>query len=169
MSADGEIMRLGNISEDRVRHLLALYDLTLATVPAAQDIPGSFWGDCEAGLIGATVYARPDTPVHSILHEACHLMVMPAHRRATVHTDATDSAAEEDAACYLQLLLSDCIPGFGFDRACRDMDHWGYSFRLGSAKAWFRQDAEDALAFLRKQALFPLPAPVRALQLGLEA
>jgi len=77
--------------------------------------------------------------------------------------------AAEDFAYYLQLLLSDCIPGFGFDRACRDMDHWGYSFRLGSAKAWFRQDAEDALAFLREQALFPLPAAVRALQLGLEA
>ena len=25
-----------------------------------------------------------------------------------------------------------------------DMDTWGYSFRLGSARAWFEGDAEDA-------------------------
>ncbi len=27
---------------------------------------------------------------------------------------------------------------------CRDMDEWGYSFRLGSAANWFAEDAEDA-------------------------
>src|SRR5690606_36005409 len=42
-----------------------------------------------------------DTPVHSMLHEACHLIVLPPERRAAVHTDATDSVAEEDATCYL--------------------------------------------------------------------
>jgi hypothetical protein len=29
-----------------------------------------------------------------------------------------------------------------------DMDRWGYTFRLGSAQAWFEQDAEDALEWL---------------------
>ena len=29
-----------------------------------------------------------------------------------------------------------------------DMDEWGYTFRLGSAKKWFEEDAEDALEWL---------------------
>jgi hypothetical protein len=28
------------------------------------------------------------------------------------------------------------------------MDEWGYSFRLGSTRAWFEQDAEDARLWL---------------------
>ena len=31
---------------------------------------------------------------------------------------------------------------------CRDMDAWGYTFRLGSAQAWFEQDADDARRWL---------------------
>ena len=50
--------------------------------------------------------ARADTPVHSLLHEAGHLIVLPPERRAGVHTDATDSIAEEDAVCVLQALLA---------------------------------------------------------------
>jgi hypothetical protein len=30
-----------------------------------------------------------------------------------------------------------------------DMDAWGYSFRLGSTRAWFEADAEDAREFLQ--------------------
>ena len=30
----------------------------------------------------------------------------------------------------------------------QDMDAWGYSFRLGSTRAWFESDAEDARAWL---------------------
>ena len=30
----------------------------------------------------------------------------------------------------------------------QDMDTWGYTFRLGSARAWFEQDAEDAREWL---------------------
>ena len=111
-------------------------------------IPGSYWGECEAGLVGCNVYARDDTPLHSVLHEASHLLVMPEARRTQVHTDATDSLAEEDAACYLQILFSQCLPGVGGARLMADMDAWGYSFRLGSASAWFERDAEDALNFL---------------------
>ena len=29
-----------------------------------------------------------------------------------------------------------------------DMDAWGYSFRLGSSRAWFENDAEDACKWL---------------------
>lgn len=94
------------------------------------------------------MYARGDTPVHSLLHEAGHLMVMPPERRDAVHTDAADTPRDEDAVCYLQLLLADALPGFGRERAFADMDDWGYTFRLGSAKAWFERDAEDAATYL---------------------
>ena len=68
-------------------------------------------------------------------------------------TDAGGDVAEENAVCYLQVLLADEIPGFGRDRMFADMDAWGYSFRLGSARAWFEQDAEDARAWLFDQGL----------------
>lgn len=142
------VLRLHDIGFDAPAALLARYGLTLHRVADGEPIPGSYWGDSEAGLIGCTVQARADTPVHSLLHEACHLIVLPPERRATVHTDATDSVAEEDATCYLQILLADWLPGVGRDRLMADMDAWGYSFRLGSARAWFEHDAEDARAFL---------------------
>ena len=83
-----------------------------------------------------------------MLHEACHLIVLPRERRVKVHTDATDSVAEEDATCYLQILLSERLPGVGSARLMADMDAWGYTFRLGSARAWFERDALDARAWL---------------------
>lgn len=128
--------------------LLAQFDLRLEITPANQAIPGSFWGDDEAGLIGDLVYARCDTPVHSVLHEACHAICMDDERRANLHTDAGGEYAEEDAVCYLQILLSDRLLGMGRKRMFADMDAWGYSFRLGSAQAWFEQDAQDARDWL---------------------
>ena len=155
--ADAAVLRLRDINIGQVRHLLGLFSLQLQLVPVESPIPGSYWGECEAGLIGSCVYARADTPVHSLLHEACHLIVLDPARRAAVHTDATDSVPEEDATCYLQLLLADRLDGFGFARACADMDCWGYSFRLGSANAWFSRDAEDAREFLAQRGLLPVP------------
>lgn len=160
--ADAAVVRLRDIAIGQARQLLGLFDLELVLVPDGEAIPGSYWGECEAGLIGTRVYARADTPVHSLLHEACHLIVLPPEKRAAVHTDASDSVPEEDATCYLQLLLADRIAGFGFARACADMDAWGYSFRLGSARAWFEQDADDARAFLRVRGILPLPVPAEA-------
>ena len=130
------------------RALLARFGLELVDIGPGEAIPGSFWGDAEAGIIGSRVYARADTPLHSLLHEAGHLMVMPPERRAGVHTDASDTPRDEDAVCALQLLLADELPGFGRERAFADMDAWGYTFRLGSARAWFDNDAEDAFAHL---------------------
>jgi len=127
--------------------------LTLQRVADGDAIPGSFWGECEAGIIGSTVHARGDTPVHSLLHEACHLIVLPPERRAGVHTDATDSIEEENAVCVLQALLGDALPGVGRDRVLADMDAWGYTFRLGSAAAYVEHDAEDAWAWLQARGL----------------
>jgi hypothetical protein len=55
--------------------------------------------------------------------------------------------------CYLQILLSDLLPGIGIERAFEDMDAWGYSFRLGNTRAWFYEDAEDAQRWLLKHGL----------------
>lgn len=150
-----DVLRVGTVGFEPCAALLASHGLLLERVAEGTAIPGSYWGECEAGLIGVTVYARADTPVHSLLHEACHLIVMPAERRALVHTDATDSVAEEDATCYLQILLADHLPGVGRDRLLQDMDTWGYTFRLGSARAWFENDADDARAFLDERGLLP--------------
>lgn len=144
------MLTLGDVDRFCVAKLLRDCGLELVLVDDGASIPGSYWGDSEAGVISSCVYARADTPVHSVLHEASHLLVMPEHRRASVHTDASDSLLEEDAACYLQILLADAVPGVGCERLMSDMDAWGYSFRLGSAKAWFEGDAEDALQFLQQ-------------------
>lgn len=148
-----DVLRVVDLPFEDLADLLARHDLRLRTVEDGVPIPGSFWGDPEAGVIGSTVYARGDTPVHSLLHEACHLIVLPPERREQVHTDATDSDIEEDATCYLQIVLADDLPGVGSDRLMSDMDAWGYSFRLGSTKAWFEKDAEDAQAWLTERGL----------------
>lgn len=147
------VLRLGQLGFDAPAALLARYGLTLQRVDDGVPIPGSFWGDEEAGLIGTTVYARADTPVHSLLHEAGHLIVMPPDRRLDVHTNATDSIEEEDATCYLQIVLADALPGVGRERLMADMDAWGYSFRLGSTRAWFEHDAAEAKTFLTSRGL----------------
>jgi hypothetical protein len=128
--------------------LLARYGIDLRLVAAAESIPGSYWGESEAGLKGGTLHARLDTPLHSILHETAHHICMTPERRAGLDTDAGGDFAEEDAVCYLQILLADELTGLGRERMCRDMDDWGYSFRLGHARAWFEQDADEARAWL---------------------
>ena len=149
----GAVMCLRDVGFAAVSALLSHHGLELRHVTPDSPIPGSYWGEPEAGVIGATVYARDDTPVHSLLHEACHLLVLPPARRLAVHTNATDSIEEEDATCYLQILLADELPGVGRERLMQDMDAWGYSFRLGCAKAWFVHDAADASEFLRARGL----------------
>jgi hypothetical protein len=155
------VLTLADIERAAVDPLLAAYGLQLVDVVPGEAIPGSYWGDAEAGVIGACVYARPDTPVHSLLHEACHLIVLPPERRATVHTDASDSDIEEDATCYLQIVLADALPGVGRERLMQDMDTWGYSFRLGSTRAWFEGDADDARQWLAERRLLPGRAATR--------
>ncbi|SIQ03719.1 hypothetical protein [Solilutibacter tolerans] len=143
-----DVMRMRDVGFDAASSLLARYGLVLHRVEDATPIPGSYWGECEAGIIAHDVYARDDTPVHSLLHEAGHLIVLPADRRTSVHTDATDSIDEENAVCVLQSLMANEIPGFGRDRLFADMDAWGYTFRLGSARAYVEQDAEEAWRWL---------------------
>jgi hypothetical protein len=128
--------------------LLDRYGLELMLVAPEEVIPGSFWGEREAGLMGSRIYARLDTPVHSVLHETAHFICMTPERRAGLDTDAGGDDAEESAVCYLQIVLAGSLPNIGRERMCRDMDDWGYTFRLGGAAAWFARDAEDARQWL---------------------
>ncbi len=142
-----------DLAAGQLAELLARFGLTVAEVAPGQPIPGSFWGEPEAGLIGDRLYVRADTPLHSALHEACHYICMDESRRQGLHTDAGGDYAEENGVCYLQILLMEHLPGLGREQAFADMDAWGYSFRLGSARAWFESDAEDARAWLLEHGL----------------
>jgi len=147
------VLRVADTGIVALQNLFSDHGLMLELAASDEPIPGSHWGDDEAGLIRNTLYARSDTPVHSVLHEACHWLLMDESRRARLHTDAGGTSMEENAVCYLQILLSDKLPMMGRDRMFKDMDAWGYSFRLGSAKSWFEQDAEDALQYLSQHHL----------------
>lgn len=127
-----------------VRAILRRYGLELVIVPPDEPIIGSYWGESEAGLVANRVYARLDTPLHSLLHEASHSIVMGEARRAALDRDAGGDHAEENSVCYLQILLADEVPAYGRVEMWRDMDAWGYTFRLGSARAWFENEADDA-------------------------
>jgi len=131
-----------------IKALLGKYNLNLILVDNNLDIPGSYWGDSEAGLISNNIYVRNDTPVHSMLHESCHFICLDDQRRKNLDTDAAGDYDEENAVCYLQIILSDLIPEMGMQRMMQDMDSWGYTFRLGSAKKWFEEDASDAFDWL---------------------
>ncbi|HEY5776991.1 MAG TPA: hypothetical protein VIS57_12940 [Xanthomonadales bacterium] len=152
-SAHRNVMRLADADPTALSGLLSKYGLTLTMVPAGEDIPGSFWGDEEAGLIANELLVRADTPLHSILHEACHYVCMDRTRREGLDTDAGGDYDEENAVCYLQVLLADQLEQFGKMRIFADMDRWGYTFRLGSAQAWFEKDADDARAYLLNRGL----------------
>jgi len=148
-----DVQRVRDVREAGVAALLGRYGLDLVIVDDSADIPGSFWGNPEAGIAGRSVYVRGDTPVHSLLHEACHVVCMDPARRAALDTDAGGDDLEEAAVCYLQILLSDVLPEVGRERLMEDMDRWGYSFRLGSARRWFDEDADDARRWLLDRGL----------------
>lgn len=139
-----------------LENLLASYGLKLSYVAPGKPIPGSYWGEPEAGLVGHAIFARPDTPLHSVLHESGHILCMNAERRSRLHTDAGGNDAEESAVCYLQIVLAGAL-GVDVSEITGDMDAWGYSFRLGSARAWYLHDAEDAFTWLVQHGLLAGP------------
>lgn len=133
--------------------LLGRYGLTLSLVAEGAVIPGSFWGDAEAGLRGNCLYVRADTPLHSALHETGHFVCLDDSRRGSLDTDAGGDDLEEAAVCFLQIVLADEFANVGRSALCEDMDAWGYSFRLGSAARWFAEDADDARLWLLRHDL----------------
>jgi hypothetical protein len=150
------MMTVAEIGVDLLTRLFAGTGLGVVLVEAGEPIPGSYWGESEAGLIRHQLFVRQDTPLHSALHEAAHYLCMDPARREVLDRDAGGDYAEEDAVCYLQVLLIDRIaaladPGrFNRQQLFADMDTWGYTFRLGSAQRWFESDAEEARQWLEQ-------------------
>jgi hypothetical protein len=147
------VLLINAIDRLSLQLVLDRYGLALHLVAPDELIPGSYWGDREAGLVGSEIFARLDTPVHSVLHESAHFICMTPERRAGLDTDAGGDDAEESAVCYLQIILAQSLPNVGSQRMCRDMDEWGYTFRLGSAARWIEQDAEDACDWLIRRGI----------------
>lgn len=136
-----------------LKQLLQRYHLDVNWVADDQPIPGTWFGEPEAGIIKNQLYVRTDTPIHSALHESCHYICMDDKRRQRLDTNAEGDYEEENGVCYLQILLADFIPGMSQKQMMQDMDDWGYTFRLGSAQRWFEQDAEDTQQWLLKYKL----------------
>ena len=147
------VLTCNDISLDALSGLLARFGLILETVADGAPIPGSWFGEPEAGIIDRRVLVRRDTPVHSALHESCHLICMDEARRSTLHTNAGGDYDEENAVNYMEITLGSRLPGVGRERILADMDAWGYTFRLGSARAWLEEDAEDARQWLLQHSL----------------
>ena len=144
-----EVLRVGPEADASILALTRRFGVEVRHLAADETLPGSYWGDSEAGLRGNVLYVRADTPLHSLLHELSHFVCMTSERRAGLDRDAGGDDAEECAVCYLQIVLADELPQLGRERMFADMDAWGYTFRLGSSRAWFEQDAVDARIWLR--------------------
>lgn len=147
-AAHFEVLTVADVQLGTLVSLLGRYKLELVMQNAGEPITGSFWGDPEAGVMRDKVYARDDTPIHSLLHETCHVICMTRDRRGRLDCDAGGDDLEEAGVCYLQVVLAANIGAVGRERLMRDMDAWGYSFRLGNTRDWFEQDAGDARQFL---------------------
>lgn len=151
--SEATVLTCRELAEGALELLFRAYGLRVEWIGDGAEIPGSHWGAPEAGLLGDRLLVRQDTPVHSALHEGCHWLCMDDARREILDTDAGGDDTEECGVCLLQILLADSLPGVGRDRLCRDMDAWGYSFRLGSTRAWFEEDAEDGRQWLLREGL----------------
>ncbi len=148
---ESAVLNCDENTRSQLAALLSPYGIKIISVEDGKNIPGSFFGEREAGLIADKLYLRDDTPIHSALHESCHYICMDPLRRAKLDTDAEGDYDEENGVCYLQILFANKIPHMGKKRMMQDMDSWGYTFRLGSAQVWFEQDAEDAQQWLQSR------------------
>ncbi|WP_298644081.1 hypothetical protein [uncultured Cardiobacterium sp.] len=153
MTRPVNVQRCADINLSALSSLLGEYGLNVELLPVEADIPGSYWGAPEAGLVKNTLYIRPDTPTHSALHEAGHWICMDDARRANLHTDAGGTVLEECAVNYLQILLAEALPDVGRAQMLADMTAWGYNYREGSVYAWLEGDAIDAIRWLQEHRL----------------
>ena len=148
-----DVLRVGSEPHSSLAELARRYGAELVVCAAGEALPGSYWGESEAGLQGNRLFVRPDTPLHSLLHELSHFICMSAERRTSLDRDAGGDDDEECGVCYLQILLADELPPLGRKRMLGDMDRWGYTFRLGSAGEWFADDAADARRWLQERGI----------------
>jgi len=152
-AAPGAVLVLADGYLAPVGALLARHGLAMRCVAGDAPIPGSYHGAPEAGVVGHDVWVRADTPLHSVLHEACHSICMDGARRAALERDAGGDFDEENAVCVLQILLADELAGVGAARMMDDMDRWGYTFRLGSARRWYAEEAGEPRHWLAREGL----------------
>ena len=82
------MLLVGDLPIQSLQGLLQRFGLNLIVESSDQAITGSFWGDSEAGIVAHNVFVRPDTPLHSLLHETCHTICMDESRRAGLERDA---------------------------------------------------------------------------------
>ena len=150
------VVELQELDKTVVERLLAVYGLELIRVRSGAEIPASYWGAPEAGIAARSLFARADTPAHSVLHEMSHYICMTSARRESLWRDAGGDDAEECAVCYLQVLLAEALPGLGRRRLLADLDAWGYSFREGCAGAWFAGDGATAKRWLAEHGLIDM-------------
>ena len=148
---DISVLCCADINADAIGLLVSRYSVAVESVAPGSPITGSFWGEPEAGIVGQRIFVRPETPVHSLLHELCHIICMTPKRRESLNGNAGADDLEESAVCYLQVILADYLPGVGRQRLMQDMDTWGYSFRRGTTERWFEEDADDACAWLQEE------------------
>jgi hypothetical protein len=144
----GGVVRCGELGGETIAALARRFGADAVRLAAAAEIPGSYWGAPEAGLVGTELFYRNDTPAHSFLHELSHFVCMTPERRATLDTDAGGDDDEECAVCYLEVLLAEHLAAYDGARCFADMDAWGYSFRQGSAQRWFAGDGLEARRWL---------------------
>ena len=145
--------------------LLDAMGLEFRLVAPEEVIPGSFWGEREAGLIGSSLYARLDTPLHSVLHEGAHFICMTPERRAGLDTDAGGDDAEENAVCYLQIVLARILPTSAGNGCAATWMNGAIPFAWAAPRAGSREDADDARDWLIDHGLLdarrsssPMPA-----------
>lgn len=162
---DSSVLCCADVGADAVERLAGRYGVAVEWITPGSPITASFWGEPEAGIVDRRIFVRPDTPVHSLLHELCHIICMTPERRESLDGNAGGDDLEESAVCYLQVVLADYLPGVGRQRLMQDMDAWGYSFRLGTTERWFEEDADDARAWLLEEGvLLAAGAPVFSLR-----
>jgi hypothetical protein len=152
-ATDLSVLCCADIGAGAIGWLVSRYGVAVEWITSGAPITASFWGEPEASIVGQRIFVRPDTPVHSLLHELCHIICMTPERRESLDGNAGGDDLEESAVCYLQVILADYLPDVGRRRLMQDMDIWGYSFRLGTTKRWFEVDADDARVWLQEEGI----------------
>ncbi len=61
---EATVLRLEDFNQTELINLLKRYQLEVQIVLSGQAIPGSFWGDAEARLIGRQLFLWQDTPLN---------------------------------------------------------------------------------------------------------
>ena len=90
-----DVLRVGEVADASVVGLSRKFGVELRQFDAGEMLPGSYWGESEAGLRANVLSVRADTPLHSLLHELSHYVCMTPERRAGLDRDAGGDDEED--------------------------------------------------------------------------